>query len=231
MKPDITEVYAGPDPVFRNTFVCFQLAVAEAARIFGHWLDGLMEDLEVERDARTILRAAALDVRHLERFVGAARLDLPAVRRQLLGFAGLIGRALGEEILAQDRTPAFRETFLALLPAEPRRAARSLGVVLQSRVAEAEAERRQKEARLGVAAELGFLAWHLGELATDAEAFAHLPAEDQRLARFAGRMAESLAILARTVGGKRERRSPAEVSLATAERKKHAGEESPLYVE
>ena len=40
MKPDITEVYAGPDPVFRNTFVCFQLAVAEDARVFGHWLDG-----------------------------------------------------------------------------------------------------------------------------------------------------------------------------------------------
>ena len=79
-------------------------------------------------------------------------------------------------------------------------------VVLQSGVAEAEAEGRKREARLGVAAELGFLAWHLGELATDANAFAHLPVEAERLARFAGRMAGRLLGLARTVGLPRRRR-------------------------
>ena len=232
MTPESAEVYAGPDPVFRNTFVCFQLAVAEDARIFGCWLDEVLENTELPRDPRAILRGAALDLLHLERFVGAARLDLPEVRRKLRSFAGLIGGALREEILARDRTPAFRETFLALLPAEARRAARSLSVVLQSGVAEAEAEGRKREARLGVAAELGFLAWHLGELATDANAFAHLPIEAERLARFAGRMAGRLLGLARTVGSPRKRhRLPASLATEPAVRRHGLNEESASHVE
>jgi hypothetical protein len=212
MTPEVAEVYAGPDPVFRNTFVCFQLAIAEDARVFGHWLADVLEDAErwgVKADARASLRAAALDLCHLERFVGAVRLDLAGVQRHLRTFAHLIGVTLGEDIRPQPRTPAFRETFLALLPEEPRRAARSLGVFLQSTLAEAKAERCRKEARQGAAGELAFLAEHLRELATEPEVFAHLADEQQRLARFAGRMADRLAVLARRVGGEDGRKPTA----------------------
>jgi hypothetical protein len=203
MKPDITEVYAGPDPVFRNTFVCFQLAVAEDARVFGHWLDGLLAEAYVQRceyASRPALRAVAWDLCHLERFVAGARLDLAAVRRQLRVFARLIGTALREELRPQERTPAFRETFLALLPEEAGRAARSLGVFLQSSLAEAVAEASPQQARQGAAGELDFLASHLRELSVEAPVYEDLGAiEDERLVRFCGRMSDRLAKLAQVV--------------------------------
>jgi hypothetical protein len=195
----VDDLRSGPDPVFRSTFLCFQLAIAEDARVFGHWLADVMENAEMCGSGRTCLRGVALDLRHLERFVGAARLDVGEAKRHLRSFAGLIGEALKEVILGQRRTPAFRETFLALLPEEEQRAARSLGVYLQGALAEAQVDRQPGSARQGAIAELGFLAAHLRALTTEPEAFAHQPPAEQRLARFAGRMADRLETLARRV--------------------------------
>ena len=201
MMLELDELRSVPDPVFRNTFLCFQLAIAEDARVFGHWLADVMENAEMCGSGRTCLRGVALDLRHLERFVGAARLDVGEAKRHLRSFVRLIGEALNEAIPQQGRTPAFRETFLALLPEEEQRAARSLGVYLQGALAEAQVERQPARARQGAIAELGFLAAYLRELATEREAFAHLPPDEGRLASFAGRMADRLETLSRTVGG------------------------------
>jgi len=202
---DVDELRAGPDPVFRSTFLCLQkLAIAENARIFGHWLGEVMYEagiLGAQPWIRLCLRAVALDLRHLERFVGAERLDLGAARRQIPCFVRLIGRALKQTFGPQDRTPAFREFFLLRLPKDVQRRARSLGVYFQGALAEARAERQPAKARQGVIAELGFLVALLrDDVVGFAEEFAVTESEE-RLARFAGRMADRLEALARTVEG------------------------------
>jgi hypothetical protein len=42
MEPDLLDPRRRWDPLFRNTFVCFHLAVAEDAGIFGRYVRQLM---------------------------------------------------------------------------------------------------------------------------------------------------------------------------------------------
>lgn len=199
---EVDALPAGPDEVWRSTFLCFRPSLAEDAEIVGHWLSDVMYEagaLQADYNNRASLRAVARDLHHLERFVAAARLDLSAARPKISCLVKLIGVALAQGIRLPERTPAFRETFLLRLPKDVERPARALAVHLQDTVGEARARHQPSRARQGVIAELSFLAAYLREVAQDA-AVGMDSGSEGRLGRFAGRMADRLEQLAQSIG-------------------------------
>ena len=211
---DVDELPAGPDEVWRSTFLCFRRSLAEDAEIVGHWLSLVMYEagaLQADYNYRSCLRAVARDLYHLERFVAAARFDLSAARPKISCLVRLIGVALAQRIRLPERTPALRETFLLRLPKDVQRPARTLGVHLQDTLSDARARQQPSRARQGIIGELGFLAAYLRDVAQDSEACRDSGMEG-RLGHFAGRMADRLEQLARTIG---ERQLAAQATFKT----------------